>query len=93
MSKIIDCLKNHQDNCQKIKKIYKKINRYKDGLQCEAGTILGLKFGLSEKHTKIKKNLPHGFDKSADLLSKRQKHEEDFFQIMCASQKVRTLIL
>ena len=34
---------------------------------------------------------PHGFDKSADLLSKRQNHEEDFFQIMCASQKVRTL--
>ena len=40
---------------------------------------------------KIWKNLPHGFDKSADLLSKRQNHEEDFFQIMCASQKVRTL--
>ena len=50
-----------------------------------------LKFGLSEKHNKIWKNLPHGFDKSADLLSKRQTHEEDFFQIMCASQKVRTL--
>ena len=49
------------------------------------------KFGLSEKHTKFKKNLPHGFDKSADLLSKRQNHEEDFFQIMCASHKVRTL--
>ena len=46
-----------------------------------------LKFGLSGKHT----NLPHGFDKSADLLSKRQNHEEDFFQIMCAYQKVRTL--
>ena len=28
---------------------------------------------------KIWKNLPHGFDKSADLLSKRQNHEEDFF--------------
>ena len=50
-----------------------------------------LKFRLSEKHTKFEKNLPHGFDKSADLLSKRQNHEEDFFQIMCASQKVRTL--
>ena len=35
--------------------------------------------------------IPHGFDKSADLLSKRQNHEEDFFQIMCASQKVQTL--
>ena len=27
---------------------------------------------------KIWKNLPHNFDKSADLLSKRQNHEEDF---------------
>ena len=42
---------------------------------------------------KIWKNLPYGFDKSADLLSKRQNHKEDFFQIMCASQKVRTLIV
>ena len=40
---------------------------------------------------KIWKNLHHGYDKSADLLSKRQNYEEDFFQIMCASQKVRTL--
>ena len=36
-----------------------------------------------------KKNLPRGCENSADLLSKRQKHEEDFFQIMCATQKVR----
>ena len=50
-----------------------------------------VKFGLSEKHTKFEKNLPHGFDKSVDLLSKRPNHEEDFFQIMCASQKVRIL--
>ena len=41
---------------------------------------------------KIWKNLPHGFDKSADLLSKCQNHEEDFFQIMCATQKVWFLI-
>ena len=27
-----------------------------------------LKLGLSEKHTKFEKNLPHGFDKLADLL-------------------------
>ena len=40
-----------------------------------------VKFGLCEKHTKFEKNLPHGFDKSADLLNKRQNHEEDFFQI------------
>ena len=39
-----------------------------------------LKFGLSEKHAKFEKNLPHGFDKSADLLSKHQNHEEDFFK-------------
>ena len=44
-----------------------------------------LKFGLPEKHTKFEKNLPRGFDKSADLHSKRQN------QIMCASQKVLTL--
>ena len=36
-----------------------------------------IKFGLSEKHTKFEKNLPYGFDKSADLLSKRQTHKED----------------
>ena len=35
--------------------------------------------------------MPYGFDKSADLLSKRQNHKADFFQIMCAFQKVRTL--
>ena len=39
-----------------------------------------VKFRLSEKHTKFDKNLPYGFDKSADLLSKRQNHEEDFFK-------------
>ena len=50
-----------------------------------------IKFGHSEKHTKFEKNLPHGFDKSADLLSKCQNLEGDFFQIICASQKVRTL--
>ena len=38
-----------------------------------------MKFGLSEKHAKFEKN-PHGFEKSADLLSKRQNHEEDFFK-------------
>ena len=31
------------------------------------------------KTHKIWKNLPRGFDKSADLLSKCQNHEEDFF--------------
>ena len=39
-----------------------------------------LKFGLFEKHTKFEKILPHGFDKSPDLLSKRQNHEEEFLK-------------
>ena len=33
-------------------------------------------------------NLPHGFDKSADLLSKGQNHEEDFFQLCVLLKKV-----
>ena len=33
-----------------------------------------------------KKN-PHGFDKSADLLSKRQNHKEDFFKICVLLRK------
>ena len=37
-------------------------------------------FRLSEKHTKLEKNLRHGFDKSADLLSKHQIDEEVFFK-------------
>ena len=28
-----------------------------------------LKFGLSEKNTKFERNLPHGFDKSTDLVN------------------------
>ena len=46
-----------------------------------------VKFGLSEKHTIFEKNLPHGFDKSADLLSKRQNHEEDFFKLCVLLKK------
>ena len=48
---------------------------------------LNVKFGLSDKHTKFEKNLPHGFDKSADLLSKRQNHEEDFFKLCVLLKK------
>ena len=33
---------------------------------------------------KIWKNLPHGFDKSANLLS--QNHEEDFLKYVCFSK-------
>ena len=50
-----------------------------------------LKFGLSEKHTKFEKNLPHGFDKSADLLSKCQNNKDDFFKLYLFSQKLQTL--
>ena len=46
-----------------------------------------IKFGLSEKRTTFEKNLPHGFDKSADLLSKRQNHEEDFFKLCVLLKK------
>ena len=35
----------------------------------------------------IRKNLPHGFDKSADLLSKRQNHEDDFFKLCVLLKK------
>ena len=47
-----------------------------------------LNFGLSEKHTKFE-NLPHGFDKSANLLikHKRQNHEEDFFKLSVLLKK------
>ena len=31
--------------------------------------------------------VPHGFDKSADLLSKRQNHEEDFFKLSVLLKK------
>ena len=41
-----------------------------------------LKFRLSEK-----KNLPHGFDKSADLLNKCQNHEGDFFKLCVLLKK------
>ena len=46
-----------------------------------------LKFGLSGKTHKIGKNLPHVFDKSGDLLSKRQNHEEDFFKLCVLLRK------
>ena len=36
---------------------------------------------------KIWKNLPHSFDKSADLLIKRQNHEGDFFKLCLLLKK------
>ena len=36
---------------------------------------------------KIWKNLPYGFDKSADLLSKRQNHKADFFKLCVLFKK------
>ena len=41
---------------------------------------------------KIWKNLPRGFDKSADLLSKRQNHEEDFFKLCVLLKKFELYI-
>ena len=35
----------------------------------------------------IWKNLPYGFDKSADLLSKRQNHKADFFKLCVLFKK------
>ena len=42
---------------------------------------------------KIWKNLPHGFEKSADLLSKRQNHEEDFFKLYVLLKKSELYML
>ena len=39
-----------------------------------------------ESH-KIWKNLPHGFDKSGDLLSKRQNHKEFYFKLCVLLKK------
>ena len=50
-----------------------------------------VKFGPSEKHTKFEKKIPHGFDKSADLLSKCQNNKDDFFKLYLFSQKLQTL--
>ena len=36
---------------------------------------------IGKKHTKLEKNLHRGFDKSADLLSKRQNHKEKFLKL------------
>ena len=49
-------------------------------------TVVNLKFGLSEKHTKFEKNAPHGFDKSADLLGKRQNNEIFSYYYVCFSK-------
>ena len=37
---------------------------------------------------KIWKNLPYGFNKSADLLSKLQNHKADFFKCVCFSKSL-----
>ena len=50
-------------------------------------TLALLKFGLSEKHTKFEKNLPHGLY----IYLVKSKPRGIFFQNLCASQKVQTL--
>ena len=57
-----------------------------------SNSILLTKFGLSEKRTKFGKNLSHGFDKSADLLSKSQNHAEDFFKLCVLFKKFKLSI-
>ena len=47
--------------------------------------IVILKVQTFWETNKIWKNLPHGFDKSADLLS--QNHEEDFFKLCVLLKK------
>ena len=46
-----------------------------------------LKFRTFWETHKIWKNLPHGFDKSANLLSKHQNHKEDFFKLCVLLKK------
>ena len=48
-----------------------------------------LKFGLSEKYTKFR-NFTSWFWQISWFFSKHQNHKE-YFQIMCASQRVRSL--
>ena len=50
-------------------------------------TLTGCKVRTFWETQKNWKNLPHGFDKSADLLSKRQNHEEDFFKLWVLLKK------
>ena len=49
--------------------------------------VLSLKFGLSEKHKKFEKIFLMVFDKSADLLCKRQNNEEDFLKLCVLLKK------
>ena len=51
--------------------------------------ISQLKVWTSWKAHKNLCNLPHAL---YIYLVNKKKHEEDFFQILCASQKVRTLL-
>ena len=51
-----------------------------------------VKLGISERKKKLK-NLPHGFDKSADLLSKCQNREEDFFKLCVLLRKSELYLL
>ena len=49
-----------------------------------------IKFELYEKHTKFEKKFPHGFDKSADLLSNFKTMRKIFFKL-CVLFKVQNL--
>ena len=56
------------------------VNPHYAGNRCKVRTFW-------ETH-KIWKNHPYGFDKSADLLSKRQNHMEDFSSYVCFSKSL-----
>ena len=56
-------------------------------LTCTLRNYLLFKVRTFWETHKIWKNLPPGFDKSADLLSKRQNHEEDFFKLCVLLKK------
>jgi hypothetical protein len=59
----------------------------KTKLLCRFKIGVALKVRTFWETPKIWKNLPHGFGKSADLLSKRQNHEEDFFKLCVLLKK------
>ena len=51
--------------------------------------ILQYKLQWKEQLVLNLKNFPHGFDKSADLLSKRQNRKEDFFKLFVPLKKYK----
>ena len=77
---------NHRWQAQiRWKKCWTTIHAFQELKQGNT-EILGKVRTFWETH-KIWTNLPCGFDKSADLLSKRQNHKEDFFKLCVLLKK------